>query len=104
MTVMVKPSFSYKMVEAKSINENNEVFGVATKTVEKRNSLGGVVTDVNGNIEYESVAVAVKLSPIPNGEVENCKAPDAEFYERSSASFFLAWFIITTTCWFKTCI
>ena len=32
-------------------------------------------------------AVAVKLSPIPNGEVENCKAPDAEFYERSSASF-----------------
>ena len=83
-------SFSYKMVEAKSINENNEVFGVATKTVEKRNSLGGVVTDVNGNIEYESVAVAVKLSPIPNGEVENCKAPDAEFYERSSASF--SWF------------
>ena len=82
--------FSYKMVEAKSINENNEVFGVATKTVEKRNSLGEVVTDINGNIEYESVAVAVKLSPIPNGEVENCKAPDAEFYERSSASF--SWF------------
>ena len=83
-------SFSYKMVEAKSINENNEVFGVATKRVEKRNSLGEVVTDINGNIEYESVAVAVKLSPIANGEVENCKAPDAEFYERSSASF--SWF------------
>ncbi|QBJ62962.1 DUF3466 family protein [Pseudoalteromonas sp. DL-6] len=83
-------SFSYKMVEAKSINESNEVFGVATKTVEKLNSLGEVVTDINGNIQYESVAVAVKLSPIPNGEVENCKAPDAEFYERSSASF--SWF------------
>ena len=83
-------SFSYKMVEAKSINENNEVFGVATKTVEKLNSRGEVVTDINGNIQYESVAVAVKLSPIANGEVENCKAPDTEFYERSSASF--SWF------------
>ena len=83
-------SFSYKMVEAKSINENNEIFGVATKTVEKLNSRGEVVTDINGNIQYESVAVAVKLSPIPNGEVENCKAPDTEFYERSSASF--SWF------------
>ncbi len=83
-------SFSYKMVEAKSINENNEVFGVATKTVEKLNSRGEVVTDINGSIQYESVAVAVKLSPIANGEVENCKAPDTEFYERSSASF--SWF------------
>ncbi|WP_213608240.1 DUF3466 family protein [Pseudoalteromonas sp.] len=83
-------SFSYKMAEAKSINENNEVFGVATKTVEKRDSLGEVVTDVNGNIQYESVAVAVKLTPITDGEVENCKAPDAEFYERNSASF--SWF------------
>ena len=83
-------SFSYKMVEAKSINENNEVFGVATKTVEKLNSRGEVVTDINGNIQYKSVAVAVKLSPIANGEVENCKAPDTEFYERSSASF--SWF------------
>ena len=83
-------SFSYKMVEAKSINENNEVFGVATKTVEKLDSLGEVITDINGNIQYESVAVAVKLSPIANGEVENCKAPDTEFYERSSASF--SWF------------
>ncbi|MFP3454338.1 DUF3466 family protein, partial [Bacillus sp. SIMBA_154] len=52
--------------------------------------LGEVITDINGNIQYESVAVAVKLSPIANGEVENCKAPDTEFYERSSASF--SWF------------
>lgn len=83
-------SFSYKMAEAKSINEKNEVFGVATKTVEKRDSLGEVVTDVNGDIQYESIAVAVKLTPIVDGEVENCKAPDAEYYERNSASF--SWF------------
>lgn len=80
-------SYGYSMSEAKVINENNEIFGVATKTVEKRNSLGEVVTDVNGKTEYESVAVAVKLSPIPNGTIEDCAPPDAEVYERRSASF-----------------
>jgi len=80
-------NYSYTMVEATAINENNEIFGTATKTVEKRNSLGGVETDVNGEIEYESVAVAVKLTPITNGEVEDCAPPEAEEYERSSASF-----------------
>ncbi|MDO6836035.1 DUF3466 family protein [Pseudoalteromonas carrageenovora] len=79
--------YGYTMVEATSINENNEIFGTATKTVEKRDTLGGIETDVNGEIEYESVAIAVKLTPIANGEVENCAAPEAEEYERSSASF-----------------
>jgi len=78
--------YPYTVVEANVINENNEVFGVATKTVEKRDTLGGIVTDVNGNIEFESVAVAVKLTPIENGEIENCAPPEAEFFERSSAS------------------
>ncbi|GAA62002.1 hypothetical protein P20652_3894 [Pseudoalteromonas sp. BSi20652] len=79
-------SYAYTMAEATVINENNEIFGVATKTVEKRDSLGGVVTDINGNIEFESVAVAVKLTPI-DGEVENCAPAEAEVYERNSASF-----------------
>ena len=37
-------------------------FGEATKTVEKRDTFGNVETDIEGNIEYESVAVAVKLT------------------------------------------
>jgi hypothetical protein len=79
--------YAYSMVEATAINENNEIFGTATKTVEKLDSLGGVVTDINGEIEYESVAIAVKLTPIANGEVENCAPVEAEVYERNSASF-----------------
>ncbi|MEL0656933.1 DUF3466 family protein [Pseudoalteromonas issachenkonii] len=79
--------YAYTMVEATAINENNEIFGTATKTVEKLDSLGGVVTDINGEIEYESIAVAVKLTPIANGEVENCAPVEAEVYERNSASF-----------------
>jgi hypothetical protein len=79
--------YGYTMTEAKVINENNEIFGVATKTVEKRNSIGGIVTDIDGNTEFESIAIAVKLTPVVNGEVESCSAPEAEVYERSSASF-----------------
>jgi len=85
-------NYAYTMAEAKVINENNEIFGVATKTVEKRDSLGEIVTDIEGNIEFESVAVAVKLTPIANGEVENCAPPEAEVYERNSASF--PWFTL----------
>ncbi|MFY8328836.1 DUF3466 family protein [Pseudoalteromonas sp. ZZD1] len=78
--------YKYVVSEAKSINNNNEIFGVATKTVEKTDSLGGVVTDINGDIEYESVAVAVKLTPI-DGEIDQCSDPETETYERQSASF-----------------
>lgn len=78
--------YSYTMTEAKVINEQNEVFGVATKTVEKRDSLGNIETDIDGNVEYESVVVAVKLTPT-DGEIESCAAPEAELYKRNSASF-----------------
>lgn len=78
--------YKYVVSEAKVINNNNEIFGVATKTVEKTDSLGGIVRDINGKIEYESIAVPVKLSPI-NGEVESCTDPETDTYERQSASF-----------------
>ena len=78
--------FKYTVAEAKAINNNNEIFGVATKTVEKTDSFGNVVLDVDGNIEYESVAVAVKLTPT-SGSVEECPAQEIEEYERQSSSF-----------------
>ena len=78
--------FKYTVAEAKAINNNNEIFGVATKTVEKTDTFGNVVLDVDGNIEYESVAVAVKLTPT-SGSVEECPAQEIEEYERQSSSF-----------------
>ncbi len=78
--------FKYTVAEAKAINNNNEIFGVATKTVEKTDTFGNVVLDVDVNIEYESVAVAVKLTPT-SGSVEECPAQEIEEYERQSSSF-----------------
>lgn len=78
--------FKYVVSEARQINNDNEIFGVATKTVEKRDTLGGIVTDIEGNTEYESVAVAVKLTPTGE-EAGSCTDPETEAYERQSGSF-----------------
>ncbi|MGO3643877.1 MAG: DUF3466 family protein [Pseudoalteromonas sp.] len=78
--------FKYVVAEARQINNDNEIFGVATKTVEKRDTLGDIVTDIEGNTEYESVAVAVKLTPT-GGEADSCTEPETEAYERQSGSF-----------------
>ncbi|BDF94435.1 MULTISPECIES: DUF3466 family protein [Pseudoalteromonas] len=78
--------YKYVVSEAKVINNKNEIFGVATKTVEKTDTLGGVVRDINGEIEYESIAVPVKLTPI-DGSIESCSDPETDTYERQSASF-----------------
>ena len=96
-----REGFMYTIGEDKIVNINSllpcyeadgetrfkyEIFGVATKTVEKTDTFGNVVLDVDGNIEYESVAVAVKLTPT-SGSVEECPAQEIEEYERQSSSF-----------------
>lgn len=78
--------FPYTVAEAVKITDDNKIYAIATKTVERRNSLGEVETNSNGEIEYESVSLPVLLTPI-SGEVEDCTAPEAETYERSSASW-----------------
>ena len=78
--------FPYTIAEAVKITDDNKVYAIATKTVERRNSLGEVEKDSNGEIEYESVTLPVLLTPI-SGEVEDCTPPEAETYERNSASW-----------------
>ena len=56
------------------------------KRQKKTDSFGNTVVDLNGNVEYESIAVPVKLTPI-SGSIEECPAEEVEQYERQSASF-----------------
>ncbi|SFC96319.1 DUF3466 family protein [Pseudoalteromonas denitrificans] len=78
--------FPYVIAEATGINEQNEIIGSATKTVVKKDSKGDTVTDTSGEIEYESIVVAVKLVPI-SGEVESCPTQAAETYKRKAGNF-----------------
>ncbi len=80
-------NYPYTVVSANDIDNNNVIIGTAVKTQDRRDAFGTIVKDENGEVEKESVTVAVKLTPNANGEVETCP-PDAAFdYERQGASF-----------------
>ncbi|MEJ6475347.1 DUF3466 family protein [Pseudoalteromonas piscicida] len=78
--------FPYTVAEAVKITDDNKIYAIARKTVERRNTLGGIEKDSSGEIEYESVTLPVLLTPIA-GEPESCTPPEAETYERQSASW-----------------
>ena len=79
-------TFPYTIAEAVKITDDNKIYAIATKTVERRNTLGEIEKDSKGETEYESVSLPVLLTPI-SGEPESCKPPEAETYERQSASW-----------------
>lgn len=77
----------YRIVEARDINDNGEIVGTAGYNVEKKDSLGNVVLDANGNPEQEQVTRAVKLVPVVGGTIDDCAVAEEETYERKGASF-----------------
>lgn len=78
--------FPYVVAEAIGINNDGTIYGAATKTVDKRDAQGNVVVDANGNVEQESVVVAVKLTYNENGVAEPCPDKAQETYERQGAA------------------
>ena len=81
----------YELTEAVDINENNEIIANARiKTTSKYVTGVEILSDSGETVEVDSV-VAVKLSPISNGSIEECEVPDDEQpYERQGASS--SWF------------
>lgn len=80
-------AFPYTIAEATKITDSGKIYANATKTVERRDRLGQVMKDSDGNIEKEAVTVPVLLTPVAGGSIEECTPPEAEVYERQSASF-----------------
>lgn len=75
----------YTIIEARDINENNEISATAIIKVARRDSKGQLMTDSSGAQLMEDVVRAVKLSPIA-GEVEDCSEVE-EKVERQGAGF-----------------
>lgn len=80
----------FDLVEAKDINNNNEIIANAISSVEQRDAKGEVVKDSAGNPVMENVSRVVKLIPIPNGTIDSCNVPEEATYERKGGS--LGWF------------
>ena len=84
-------NLGYEIIAAKDINDLNEITATAVKKVESRNAQGEIELDDDGNIVYEDVLKAVKLTPIA-GEIVNCDAEEGKLTKRQGASF--SWLLI----------
>lgn len=77
---------AFNLVEAKDINNNNEIIANAVMSVEQRDAKGDVVKDSAGNPVMENVTRAVKLTPVPNGTIDSCQVEEEQSYERKGGS------------------
>ncbi|GHE82262.1 DUF3466 family protein [Thalassotalea profundi] len=75
----------YTIIEARSINENNEISATAVVKAPLRDAKGELYYNENGEQVFEDVLRAVKLAPIAGGQVEDCTVTE-EKVERQGAS------------------
>ncbi|WP_077342073.1 DUF3466 family protein [Pseudocolwellia agarivorans] len=76
----------YTIIDAKSINDNNEISASALVKTNAKDFFGRDVLDDNGDPVQEEVVRAVKLQPIEGGELNDCSEVE-EKLERQGASF-----------------
>jgi hypothetical protein len=76
----------YTIVNAMDINDKNVIVATAVKSTDKRDSKGDVVKDSNGVAVKEEVAVAVQLTPVAGGAVDNCSKKEETTYERKGGA------------------
>ncbi|WP_068546412.1 DUF3466 family protein [Thalassotalea crassostreae] len=78
---------AYTIIEARSINDSDQILGTAWYTETRRDSKGELIYDENGEPVIENVLRAVYLDPIAEGEIEDCGEELEENVERKGASF-----------------
>lgn len=100
LNTLVGCANTYNIVSATSINDKNVVLAMAIKEVDKRDAKGELVKDSAGNLVKENIAVAVQLTPIANGTVDDCSATKNETYERKGAAApWLALMLLPLVMW-----
>ncbi|MCS4307991.1 hypothetical protein M2404_002339 [Rheinheimera pacifica] len=84
----------YTVVDATDINNNGDILATALIMKERKDSLGEVVVDAQGNPLREELAVTVKLQPVANGEPEDCSSEQTE-YERKGGTAGFGWLTLS---------
>lgn len=97
---LITCSSPYTVVEAKDINNNGVILATAIVSKEQRDLNGEAVLDNAGNPVMAEVAVAVKLEPVANGDVEDCSTEQTE-YEREGGSAGFGSLLIGLLLWWR---
>ncbi|MEP0354967.1 DUF3466 family protein [Paraglaciecola sp.] len=83
----------YTIVQANSINDNDEIAATALYLAPLRDSRGELVIDSAGNEVLVDTVAAVKLIPIEGGDVDICEVPQEEVVRpRQGAS--ISWLLL----------
>lgn len=78
---------TYELIEAVDINDDNEIIANARIKINSKYVTGVDIINSSGETDLVDSVVAVKLSPIANGSIEECEVPeDEQPFERSGAS------------------
>lgn len=75
----------YTIVQANDINDNDEISATAVVFRERKNIIGEIDLNDQGNVIREGMSVAVKLIPIIGGEIDDCQL-EPDTLERKSGS------------------
>ncbi|SEH89638.1 Protein of unknown function [Rheinheimera pacifica] len=84
----------YTVVDATDINNNGDILATALTMKERKDLLGEVVVDAQGNPLKEELAVVVKLQPVANGEPEDCASEQTK-YERKGGAAGFGWLTLS---------
>ncbi|WP_240224048.1 DUF3466 family protein [Rheinheimera hassiensis] len=84
----------YTVVDAADINNNGDILATALTMKERKDLLGEVVVDAQGNPVQEELAVTIKLQPVANGEPEDCSSEETE-YERKGGAAGFGWLTLS---------
>ncbi|MBZ9610859.1 DUF3466 family protein [Rheinheimera maricola] len=80
----------YNIVDATDINDDGDIFATAIVKQERRNLVGDVVLDAQGNPLLEDVAIAVKLEAVANGQAENCVTEENQYVRKGGSAGFVS--------------
>ncbi len=86
LNLLTKCDTPYTLIEAVDINDNNEIIANARYVANDTYATGKAVQDQNGENVTRDKIIAVKLSPVANGQIESCEKKEEQKYERSGAS------------------
>ena len=78
---------TYELIEAVDINDDNEIIANARIKTNSKYITGVDIINSSGETQLVDSIVAVKLTPLANGSVDDCEVPeDEQPFERSGAS------------------
>ncbi|HSG53147.1 MAG TPA: DUF3466 family protein, partial [Rheinheimera sp.] len=97
---LISCNSTYTIVDAIDINNSGVVLATAIVSKEQRDVYGNVLLDNTGNPVMAEVAVAVKLEPVANGEIEDCSTEETD-YERQGGSVGFGLLSLSALLWWR---